>query len=142
MFLETLKAHPFSAPIADQLIELARERSYAADEPILQASREADQVVLLLSGHVALEIGGKVLQTLGPGEVLGVSWLEPPYRWKWDARAVEPSRAIVLDAAPLRQKLARDSAFAAHVYRAMTHALSQRLEAARLQMLDLYRSPR
>ncbi len=137
-----LSEHPFCHHLSSAQIRaleaIAEPASYEPDDFLLRAGHEADQVFLIWGGHVALEINGRILQTLGPGDVVGISWLEPPFRWKFDARAVERTRTVRLQSEPLREMLAGDEAMASRVYRQMNRALSTRLEAARLQLLDLY----
>lgn len=130
--------HYFSSAQVKALEAIAEPASYEPDDFLLRAGHDADQVFLIWAGHVSLEINGRILQTLGPGDMVGISWLEPPYRWKFDARAVERTRTVRLDAEAVRDLLARDEAMASRVYRQINKALSQRLEAARLQLLDLY----
>ncbi|MEW6278271.1 MAG: cyclic nucleotide-binding domain-containing protein [Candidatus Eremiobacterota bacterium] len=143
---QILIEHPFCKGLTpaqlDRLAGLAERRSFRADEHLIRVDQEADSLLLIVSGHVALELGGHILQTLGPGDMLGLSWMSPPYRWKFDGRAVEPTAAVGLDAARLRALLDQDPALAAQVYRRVIQAMGQRLEASRLQLMDLYRSPR
>lgn len=137
-----LSEHPFCHNLSSAQIKaleaIAEPASYEPDDFLLRAGHEADRVFLIWGGHVALEINGRILQTLGPGDIVGISWLEPPYRWKFDARAVERTRTVRLESEPLRGMLGRDEAMASRVYRQVNRSLSQRLEAARLQLLDLY----
>jgi CRP/FNR family cyclic AMP-dependent transcriptional regulator len=81
-----------------------------------------------------------VLQTLEPGEIVGWSWLFPPYRWNFDVRALEPLGAIAFDGACLRGKCDRDPALGYTLMKRFARVLSERLGAARLQLLDLYGS--
>ena len=48
------------------------------------------------------------IQTVGPGSMLGWSWLIPPYRWSFDARAVAPTSVIVVDGERLREACESD----------------------------------
>ncbi len=79
-----------------------------------------------------------VVQTLGAGEILGWSWLVPPYRWMFDARAVEPTRAIALDGKCLRGKCEDDHDLGYELLKRFAHIIEERLQAARLQLLDVY----
>jgi CRP-like cAMP-binding protein len=81
------------------------------------------------------------LETLGPGEILGWSWLFPPYRWHFDARASEPTRAVALDGTCLRAKCEADHDLGYALVKRFLYQLHQRLERSRLQLLDVYRSP-
>jgi hypothetical protein len=78
------------------------------------------------------------LQTLGEGEILGWSWLFPPYVCQFDARARADIRATVFDAACLRGKCAADAALGYEFMRRLTRVVSTRLEATRRQLLDVY----
>ena len=121
----------------------ARNRRFETGAFLLREGAPADEFFLVREGRVALEIAPPdrppiVIATLGPGDVVGASWLIPPYRWRLDARAVEPVHAIGLDAACLRRKCERDHDLG---YALMTRFLPvfvERLHGTRLQLLDVY----
>jgi hypothetical protein len=75
---------------------------------------------------------------LGEGEILGWSWLIPPYNWHFDARAVELTRAIALDGKCLRNKCEQDHDLGYELLKRFAHIMEQRLQATRLQLLDVY----
>jgi len=77
-------------------------------------------------------------QTVGEGEIVGVSWLVPPYRWSYDARAIAPVRAIRLDANCLRAKCEADHDLGYEMMKRFAPVLIERLHATRLQLLDVY----
>jgi len=142
-----VRKHPFFADLDKESCDLvcgcARNVRFKPGEFLLREGEDADQIYLLREGRVALEIhapGGPAItfQTLGPGEVVGVSWLLPPYRWTHDARAVEPVRAISLDAACLRRKCDKDHDLGYEMMMRFMPVLVQRLQATRLQLLDVY----
>jgi hypothetical protein len=78
------------------------------------------------------------LGTIEPGEVLGWSWLHPPYRWRADAVASGETSLLAFDAACLRQKLDADPRLGYELMTRFAELASERLHAARLQLLDLY----
>jgi len=78
---------------------------------------------------------------LAEGEILGVSWVIPPYRWTYDARALDLLRAIAIDAACLRQKREADHDLGYEMMKRFLPILVQRLQATRLQILDVYGAP-
>ncbi len=80
-----------------------------------------------------------MIETIGPGQILGVSWLLPPYTWTFDARAVEPTSAISIDGACLRGKCEDDPVLGYEFFKRFAGLFHERLHAARLQLLDLYR---
>ena len=107
-----LAEHPFFKGLAEPYLQLlvgcASNVRFNAGELIFREGEEANQFYLIRHGKVALETsapqrGPIIIQTLGEGEVLGWSWLVAPYRWRFDARAVELTRAIALDGMPSRQ---------------------------------------
>ena len=92
---------------------------------------------------MAVEIFGAqkgpiTVQTIDDGEVLGWLWLIPPYNWHFDARAVELTRAIALDGKCLRTKCENDHDLGYELLKRFTSIMEQRLEATRLQLLDIY----
>jgi len=70
--------------------------------------------------------------------VLGFSWLMPPYRWVFDAGAVELTRALLFDGACLREKCEADARLGYDLLKRVTGVMMQRLEAASVQLLDVY----
>lgn len=110
---------------------------------LIRAGEEANQFFLLRDGKVALEVAAPgqqplVLQTVGAGDILGWSWLIPPYHWMFDAVALEPTRTIALDGRCLRGKCEADRVLGYELLKRFAHIMEQRLQATRLQLLDLY----
>jgi CRP/FNR family cyclic AMP-dependent transcriptional regulator len=125
------------------LADCARDVRFDTDEFIFRQGEEAHQFYLIRRGRVALEIptpegGSLVLQTAGKGDFLGWSWMITPYRWHFDARAVESTRALVLDGQRLRDKCEADHHLGYEVIRRLAGIMEQRLQATRLQLLDIY----
>jgi CRP-like cAMP-binding protein len=105
----------------------------------------ANTFFALRHGRTSIELhsaerGALILQTLEAGDIVGWSWLFPPYQWKFDVRAVEEVRAISFDGACLRDKCQRDPAMGYAFMKRFAEVFMQRLEAARLQLLDVYGS--
>ena len=71
-------------------------------------------------------------------DVLGWSWLIPPYRWRFDARAIDLTRAIALDGKCLRGKCDQDPRLGYELLKRVAAIMAERLHATRLQMLDVY----
>ena len=116
---------------------------FDAEQYILHEGEEATNFYIIHQGKVALEIftsdrGPITIQTIGEGDVLGWSWLIPPYHWHYDARAIEPTSAIALDAKCLRAKCEEDHDLGYELLKRFAHVITQRLEATRLQLLDVY----
>lgn len=116
---------------------------FKSGQYLLREGEEANLFFAVRQGKVSVEIfvphqGSVAIETVGEGEILGWSWLFPPYRWKFDARAVESVRATSFDGACLRKKCDADSALGYALMKRFAGLVSQRLDAARLQLLDLY----
>jgi CRP-like cAMP-binding protein len=79
-----------------------------------------------------------VVDTIGEGEILGWSWLLPPYHWKFHARATEAVRAIALDGKCLRTKCEQNHDLGYELLKRFSQIMSRRLDATRLQLLDVY----
>jgi CRP-like cAMP-binding protein len=148
MAMETLRGilaeHPFLSGLGDRHLDLlvgcASNVRFDAGQFILREGEEANQFYLIRHGKVALEVlapghGPIIILTLGEGEVLGWSWLVPPYRWRFDARAVEPTRAIVLDGKCLRTKSEEDHDLGYELLKRFAHIIEKRLAATILQLL-------
>ncbi len=142
-----LGEHRLFAGLGQNFLELAagcaKNVRFNADEYLFHAEDPADWIYLVRHGRVALEVvapnrGAVRFETLGEGEVVGLSWLLPPYRWGYDARATELTRAVALDARCLRDKCEADHDLGYEILKRVLPVLVQRLQATRLQMLDVY----
>jgi CRP/FNR family cyclic AMP-dependent transcriptional regulator len=103
----------------------------------------ADTFYAIRHGAAAIEIHVPahepvVVETLHDGDLLGWSWLFAPYRWSFDARAVEAIGAIAFDGACLRGKCEADHDLGYQLMRRMAQVIIERLQATRLRLLDVY----
>ncbi|MFQ5814473.1 MAG: cyclic nucleotide-binding domain-containing protein [Anaerolineae bacterium] len=152
--METLKPilaeHPFFRDLDPRHLELvvgcASNVRFSAGHFIFREGEEANHFYLIRRGKVALEISAPhrpaiTIQTIGEGEILGWSWLIPPYHWLFDARAAELVRAIALDGKCLREKCEEDHELGYELLKRFAYIMDQRLQATRLQLLDVYGAP-
>ncbi len=121
-------------------------RVFAAGEHLAHEGDRADAFFVIRHGRVALEVaapgrGALMIETLGEGAVVGWSWLFPPYRWSFDARALETTRAIAFDGACLRGKCDTDKPLGYELMQRFAAVMLDRLQATRLQLLDVYGEP-
>jgi CRP-like cAMP-binding protein len=144
-----VREHPFFAGIGEEFGKLvcgcAKNVRFEAGQYLFREGEPADEFYLLRQGRAALELtapgrGAVTFQTLGAGEIVGVSWLIPPYRWSYDAKALELVRAIAINAACLRAKCEADHDLGYEMMKRFMPVLVQRLQATRLQILDVYGS--
>jgi CRP-like cAMP-binding protein len=144
---DLLREHPFTAGLEDSWIELiagcAVNERVPAGAYMCREGQRADHFYLLRKGSIALEMhvpgrGPITLLTLPEGEILGVSWLVPPYRWIFDARALEGVAVLAFDAACLRDKCEADPALGYALMKRFVPKLVDRLRSAHIQSADVY----
>jgi CRP-like cAMP-binding protein len=142
-----VREQPFFHGLEDRHIDLiagcARNVRFDAGSILFHEGDPADHFYLIREGLVAVQTvvphnGLTTLQTVGGGEVLGWSWLLSPHRWHFDARAQQPTRAIAFDGKCLRAKCDDDHDLGYAIYTRFTRIVAARLEATRLQLLDMY----
>ena len=143
---EELPDHPFFAGLDSDALALvagcAVNMHARPGEYLFREGEPADSFFVVREGRVALEMrlptGAAVLDTAEQGEVLGWSWLVPPYRWTFDGRAVEHVRAVRFDGGCLREKCAADPELGYDFLQRIVRVMSARLHSARVRLLDLY----
>lgn len=146
-----LAQHPFfadlSAPELTQLAACAVRREFPAGQPLIHEGEAARCFYALLRGKVAIQLnvparGQVTLQTLGAGEVLGWSWLTPEARWSFDARTLQPTEALELSGPAVLKLCEADPLLGYRLMTRLSRVMAERLHATRLQLLDIYGTPR
>lgn len=144
---EYLPEHPFFAglePAAMELVVGCAQNVHAHEgEVLFRTGEPADTFYVVRRGRVALDLhapdrGALTIASLGEGEVVGWSWLVPPYRWVFDARAQTEVSAVALDGACLRGKCDDDPALGYALMQRVAQVMYDRLQDARIRLLDLY----
>jgi CRP-like cAMP-binding protein len=145
---DALAAHPFLHGLRPEqrsrLAALTRPLTASAGEWLLRESEPAGPFFLIHRGRVAIgaapapEQELQPIQTIGPGEVVGWSWLVPPYRSKFSARALEPVTGLVLDGTRLRELREQDHELGFQILERLVAVIAGRLAGTRLQVLDIY----
>ncbi len=144
---ETLASHPFFEDFEpeqiDFLVSCSSNRVYKQDEFLFREGTTADAFFLIREGKVAIETasptaGPLTLGTVGRGDILGWSWIVQPYVHRSDARALERTRALAMDAVCLREKLESDHELGYRLLTKFAGTMAQRISSARIQLLDLY----
>jgi len=144
---ELVAQHPLFSGLPADVAELvggcSQNVAIAEGHLVMREGDPARTLYLLRRGHVALEVHepGRVplvIERLGPGQVCGWSWMFPPYRTHFDARALEPVGAIAVDAECLRNKADADPAFGYLLMQRLSSVILDRLQATRLRLLDVY----
>lgn len=142
--------HPFFQGMSREHIQLlagcATNARFQKDEVIFRHNDEANTFFIIRDGKVSVDIvtTSKIhrVQTMGKGDVLGWSWLFPPYIRRFDAIAVESTRAFALDATCLRSKCETDTVLGYDLIKRFSAIIVDRLLAAHLQIVDMYAGPK
>jgi CRP/FNR family cyclic AMP-dependent transcriptional regulator len=116
---------------------------FTAGTQLFRRGDPADSFYVIRHGSIALETfvperGPVVIETLEAGEVLGWSWLFPPYRWHLDARALTTVRATGFDGRCIREKCDADPRLGYDLMSRFAQVLIERLQWTRLRLLDVY----
>jgi CRP/FNR family transcriptional regulator, cyclic AMP receptor protein len=142
-----LTEHPFfkemTAPYRSLIAGCGKNVRFDSGQLLAKTNDPANRFFAIRHGRMSIEIqsperGPLIVQTLEAGDIVGWSWLFPPYDWKFDVRAVEQVRALSFDGECLRGKCERDPAMGYDFMKRFAQVFMKRLEATRLQLLDLY----
>jgi CRP-like cAMP-binding protein len=143
--------HPFLAGMNHKqlalLTDCAVARHFKTNQTILREGEFANGFYLVETGKVALESEAGFselipIQILGAGDLLGWSWMFPPYIWQFTASAVEPTTALFFYAAILREYCEKDHSLGYELLKRISAVTVTRLQAAHDQLLALYSKPR
>ena len=119
-----------------------RNEHVAGGTMLFRQGDPAERFYLIRRGTVALEVQAPgrrlTIETLDAGDAVGWSWLFAPYRWQLDARALEACELIGFDGVCLRGKCETDHDLGYELMRRFAENLVDRLQATRLQLLDVY----
>jgi CRP/FNR family cyclic AMP-dependent transcriptional regulator len=124
----------------DTLVAAASDVMFPARHRIFEDGGTADRFWLIRSGHVALDVqvpgeGPMVIETVGMGELLGWSWLFPPYRWAFGAVTLSPFEAFEFDAKAVRDRCTADPVLGYEFTQRVAHVLAKRLQATRMRLI-------
>lgn len=142
-----LREHPFFKDLAPEylsiLVGCATNHVFHQNDYLMREGDEANQFFLLRHGEVALETpvpghGARTLHTLHEGDVVGWSWLFPPYRYHYSVRSTTLVRALALDGKCLREKCEANHSLGYELMKRFALIMMERLQATRMQVLDVY----
>jgi CRP/FNR family cyclic AMP-dependent transcriptional regulator len=142
-------ANPFligvSAHHVRLLADCAMRSKFTAGQVIFHKGETANRFYLIERGRVALEssTGGEAVRIdeVVAGDLLGWSWIFPPYAWHFDARAIEPTTAIFLYGTILREYCENDPALGYELFKRMSEVMMRRLQGARVKLRDAMKNP-
>ncbi len=145
--LDLLTAHPFLEGLPEKWLERlsyqGKRSVHHGGSRLFSEAHPADRFWLIRDGRVSLEFnvpgrGDIVIEELGPGSVLGWSWMFPPYRWHFTAVAAEQVLAVEMDGKGVLRLCDDDPALGYELTRRFAEVLIDRLQASRMRLVDLY----
>lgn len=144
-----LKSHPFFKGLSSEHLALVAgcAKNVVCREGFLFKEKDpANEFYLIREGLLNLEVASRsgpiVIDRMGPGDIVGWSWLFPPYHWKFDGRVVEPLHLISLAGACLRAKCETDTRLGFDLMQRFNAVLIDRLQATRLSLVEAYEEPK
>jgi CRP/FNR family transcriptional regulator, cyclic AMP receptor protein len=147
---EALGRHPFLHGMSPEhlavLADEAHDVAFPARHRLFDDGGGASRFWLIQSGHVALDLhvpgqGRMKIDTIGMGELVGWSWMFPPYRWAFGAVAVSPVEAFEFDGRAVRARCESDPALGYELTRRLAHVVAKRLQATRIRLITASSMP-
>lgn len=147
---DRIAGHALFAGLDEQYVKIlvddAFEVSMLRDQVIFQHGESANHFYMIEGGRISLDIaipgrGIIPVQTLHAGEVVGWSWIFPPYKWQFNARSLEETIALSFDAARIRRAIDADHEFGFQMMTRFSMVMMERLQATRLRLVDVYGVP-
>lgn len=148
--LEYMRNHPFFDNLSSEYVEFlaqcASEIDVAQGDGIFSQGDRADRFYIVREGNVAVEVPALYgptleIQNLGPDQLLGWSWLIPPYEWDFQARATRDCRLLQFDGKKVLSRCESDTAFGYQIFKRFTVLMSERLTSARRKMMEQWVPP-
>ncbi len=123
------------------LADYAEEKTFTAGELLFNQEEPAEHFYILIDGAIEVEVPAiagpnLVVQSLGADDVLGWSWLIPPYKWTFEAKAMSDSKVLIFDGKSLLRYCEKNHHFGYSLMKHFAALMSERLHAARLKMMD------
>lgn len=147
---DELAGHRFFEGMKSEHLEFlakhAKRRDIKSNDVLFRFEATADRFYLLTDGKVSIEIAAiegppLELQALKPGAILGWSWVIPPYKWSFQARAESAGQIIEFDGKAVREHCEEDPAFGYDILKRFSALMSERLDFARQKMMEEWSPP-
>ena len=147
---DALAVHPFLHGLSRDhlavLADAASDVTFPAQRRLFEDGGSATRFWLLQSGHVVLDLhvpgrGRMKIETIGMGELLGWSWLFPPYRWAFGAVTASPVEAFEFDARAVRARCESDPVLGYELTTRLAYVVAKRLQATRVRLITASSQP-
>ena len=144
---EILMSHPFFSEMGEDLVDYisgcAKNAHFGPNQLLTKEGDPADQFYVINKGLVTIEIhhpikGSMKIRTLRPGEIVGFSWIFPPYRYFFNVRAEEHTSVVAINGQCIREKCDNDATLGYSIMKQFASVMAKRMYDTRLQLLDVY----
>lgn len=143
-----LESHPFFKELKqghlDVLAGCASYVNFKAGEAIFREKQEVGSFCLIQEGLVALKVRQVskfiIIETLQENDLLGWSWLFPPYQAHFDCLATKDTSVIAFDAKCLREECEKDHDLGYEIMKRIIRVVAHRLDVTMIQLLNIYES--
>ncbi len=129
--------HGWDDKYLQNIIDISHLRTFPKDYRIIEEGFYADKFFIIVSGLVEVKSMDIVLQILGAGEVVGWSWLIPPYTWNFSVDTIKETICIVIDTEKLKEIFKKEKEIELLIYKSMFFVVSNRLKGARQKIVEL-----
>jgi CRP-like cAMP-binding protein len=145
-----LSSQTFFHELDDRFLKILSNSSAVLEikkgDALFHQGEYADKFYLLRNGQVSVQVPALVgptleIQALSKDQILGWSWLIPPYRWHFQARAVDDSELLEFDGRAILVHCEEDPKFGYELLKRFAGLMSERLDAARQKMMDQWDPP-
>ncbi len=145
---ETFAKHDFLKGLSKNarttLAAGAQPFAFEAGDCLGKEGETSTNFYVIQKGHVQMQTyspdhGAVAMQTVGPGEVVGWSWLIWPYRWRFDCLALDKVEGLAFDAEWLREQCEKDCELGYQIAKRLLGVTASRLAATRVQLLDMFK---
>lgn len=142
---EYLSSHEFFSGFNDDILKFLCECSSMHEikkgQILFRQGENADKFYVLRNGCISIQMPAIMgpnleIQALGKGQVLGWSWLIPPFKWSFQAMAEEDSELLMFDGTAILARCEREPKFGYELLKKFAALMSMRLDAARQKMMD------
>ena len=144
---ECISEQNFFSGLSPELISFlagcASGRQIESGQVLFSLGEHADRFFLILNGNIRVEIAAIMgpalkVQSLGSGQILGWSWLIPPHKWSFQARAEAQSSLLEFNGQKVLARCEEDPKFGYELLKRFASLMSERLETPRQIMTARY----
>ena len=145
LIVKYLSTHDFFSGLSEDalkfLCECASTYEIKKGQILFRQGERADKFYVARNGRISVQIPALMgpnleIQSLGKDQVLGWSWLISPYQWSFQAKAEDDSELLEFNGTAILTRCEKEPKFGYEVLKRFAALMSERLEAARLKMMD------